>query len=95
MVPSVQRIVFSTCGVVTVGFDTWLEDRHFSNDYSSARIRYKTSRIGSLLLVVMNEEYSDFSVTMNGEPAQFAQRIPGTLEIQLLHCQGEVIVQAK
>lgn len=82
-------------GNVTVGFDTWLEEWHFSNDYSSARIRYKTSRVGGLLLAVMNEEYSDYSVTIDGEPAQFAQRIPGTLEIQLLHCQGEVIVQAK
>ena len=82
-------------GNVTVGFDTWLEEWHFSDDYSSARIRYKTSRIGSLLLVVMNEEYSDFSVTMNGEPAQFVQRIPGTLEIRLSQWQGEVVVQAK
>ena len=82
-------------GTVTVGFDTWLEEWHFSDDYSSARIRYKTSRVGGLLLAVMNEEYSDYSVTIDGEPAQFAQRIPGTLEIQLLHCQGEVIVQAK
>ena len=82
-------------GNVTVGFDTWLEEWHFSDDYSSARIQYKTSRVGGLLLAVMNEEYSDYSVTIDGEPAQFAQRIPGTLEIQLLHCQGEVIVQAK
>ena len=43
----------------------------------------------------MNEEYSDFSVTMNGEPAQFVQRIPGTLEIRLSQWQGEVVVQAK
>lgn len=83
-------------GTVTTGFDTWLEESRFSGDASGARVRYRvTHRRDNLLLAVMKEDASGYTVTLNGRPAAFVERLPGVLEIALSDDQGEIVIEAR
>ncbi len=71
-------------GTINTGFDTWIENYEWSDDFSdlSLQVKVSGSHASSSILVVMNEGAS-YEVRIDGSACTFRERYPGMLEIQV------------
>lgn len=71
-------------GTFNCGFDTYCENHTFNSDNTEFKGEFKHyNEKDSLLLVVMNGEYDDYSVLVNGEKVDFVSRDKGSVEVKL------------
>ena len=76
---------------VTAGFDVWIAARRFAADNRQASLdfRYYGAHPAYTLIVVLAPADSGYEVLLDGKPADFCERCPGTLEITLPgSCRG-------
>lgn len=83
---------YYSCGNVTAGYDTWIEEVCFDKEKTSANITCRvTERRKNLLLVVMNSAYT-YDVNVNGKPAVWEEHVKGAMEIFLPDEKNEVVI---
>ncbi len=80
-------------GTHQTGFDTFCTHAAFSNDCTvfSGNFTNYGNRTGTLLLCM--QENGPYQVSLNGKTAQFFERLPGVLEIDLPKGENSVSVQ--
>lgn len=79
-------------GTVSAGFDCFIMEQSFGEGFTSATVRLTHgANKNSTVVIVMNDGF-DYTVTVNGTPADFVKRENGTLEIPVSG-KGEFTVQ--
>lgn len=72
-------------GTLTVGFDTWVLDKDFDEDYTALEATFKVNcdkdEMTCIVIVMKPDEH--YQVLWNNEPIQFKERSKGVLEIKV------------
>lgn len=70
-------------GTVTSGFDTFIEEKVFDGDFTSAVIKLTKRCENESTLIVSVAENKEYSVRLNGKACEYISRFDGELEINL------------
>lgn len=86
---------FYVKGKLTTGYDFWVKEKEFSNDYSTLEatlIRSETKKGNSSVIVTLQEK-EKYNVQVQGKPAEFQQLHPGCLMIKIPNTKQEVTIK--
>lgn len=71
-------------GTITTGYDIWIKEQHFSDDYTSVTCKLLNTNVGkgkSSIVVVLKE--ANYDVSINGAPVTFTEITKGCLNIDV------------
>ncbi|OON93129.1 MAG: hypothetical protein ATN31_00965 [Candidatus Epulonipiscioides saccharophilum] len=87
--------IYYKAGTVTTGFETWIEEAKFSEDFTQCSITIKKTNIrtDSAVIISMAEDIHRAIVKCSIKNIAFTQRIRGTFEFIIPSGTKEVVIQ--